>query len=77
MNRFSKAILIFLICTSPAILLDSCRVKGPHNKYRDAKVRVSEREIAQNKKILKKGDRAYKKQERRNRRYLYGKGKAK
>jgi hypothetical protein len=54
----------------------SCRPSGPHNKYREAKVRVSEKQLAQDKKLLKKGNKAYRKQMRSNRRHLFGRARA-
>jgi hypothetical protein len=53
----------------------SCKSRGPHNEYLDSKKRVSERESAKNKKHIKKGNRAYAKQLRKNRRFLFGTSK--
>lgn len=57
-------------------ILPSCRSRGAHNEYRDAKVRVSEREMAKDKKIMRKGNRNYAKQMRRNRKHLFGRAVA-
>jgi hypothetical protein len=64
-----------LLCVL-ALFTCSCKSKGPHNEYRDAKVRVSERQLKQDKKVLRKGNKAYKKQMRRNRKFLFGRAKA-
>ncbi|MCW3102066.1 MAG: hypothetical protein JWO09_506 [Bacteroidetes bacterium] len=75
MSGFTKITFIFLFSVS-ALLLHSCKSRGPHNEYREAKVRVSEREMAKDKKIIRKGNKAYKKQMRRNRKHLFGKARA-
>jgi len=69
-TKFISALLIGLL------LFTSCKSRGAHNVYRDAKVRVSEREIAKNKKVIKKGNKAYKKQMRKNRKHLFGRSVA-
>ncbi len=67
----STIILFFLL-----LFVFSCKPKGAHNPYLDAKVRLSEREMKKNKKHLKKGNKAYKKQMRKNRKFLFGRSKA-
>jgi hypothetical protein len=57
-------------------VLSSCRPRGAHNEYLDAKTRVSEREMKKDKKHIKKGNKAYAKQLRRNRKFLFGKARA-
>jgi hypothetical protein len=73
MKFFSATIL----CLSLFLLfVFSCKPKGAHNPYIDAKVKVSEREMKKSKKHLKKGNKAYKKQMRKNRKFLFGRSKA-
>lgn len=73
MKFFSTSSLLIYISF---LLVSSCRPKGAHNEYLDAKLRVSEREMKKNKKHLKKGNKAYKKQMRKNRKHLFGRSKA-
>jgi hypothetical protein len=47
-----------------------------HNQYRDAKVRVSEREMAKDKKVMRKAKKSYRKQMRKNRKHLFGRATA-
>jgi hypothetical protein len=67
---------IIILFTGALILFHSCKTQTGHNKYREAKIRPSERQIAQDKKILKKGNKAYKKQMRSNRKHLFGRSVA-
>ncbi len=50
----------------------SCKTKVGHNKYREAKVRPSERQMRADKKAIAKGNRNYKKQMLSNRKRLFG-----
>jgi hypothetical protein len=65
-----------LLLSLVATLMISCKSRGAHNEYRDAKVRVSEREMAKDKKHIRKGNKAYKKQMRKNRKHLFGRARA-
>lgn len=72
MTRVSRYILIFFVFLFGLTLFHSCKSRGAHNKYRDAKVRVSEREMAKDKKIMRKAKKSYRKQMRKNRKHLFG-----
>ncbi|MCW3071460.1 MAG: hypothetical protein JWO44_1350 [Bacteroidetes bacterium] len=76
MSGFTKITFIFLFSAVAALMLPSCKSRGAHNEYREAKVRVSEREMAKDKKVLRKGKKAYQKQMRRNRKHLFGRARA-
>jgi hypothetical protein len=71
-----KFIFVFLFSVFALMIIPSCKSKDAHNVYRDAKVRVSEREMAKDKKHIRKGNRAYKKQLRKNRKHLFGRARA-
>ena len=76
MNGFTRITFIFIFSAFAALLLNSCKSGRAHNEYFESKVRVSEREMAKDKKVIRKGNRAYKKQMRRNRKYLFGRARA-
>jgi hypothetical protein len=63
---------LFLLITAAS----SCRTKPGHNKYREAKVRPSERQLKADKKHNKRMEKAYKKQMQTNRKKLFGRKKA-
>jgi hypothetical protein len=69
-----KVIHLLLITVSVllAITLNACKSQAGHNKYREAKVRPSERQLNSTKKQLKRGEKNYKKQMRSSRKKLYG-----
>ncbi len=51
---------------------ESCKSKGAYNKYRSAKVRPSEKQMRDNKKIIAKSNKNYKKNLLSNRKRLFG-----
>jgi len=75
MRSFNPFFIIFLllaaISTAP-----SCKTEAGHNKYHEAKVRPSQQEARENKRILDRGNKAYKKQMRSNRKHLFGRATA-
>jgi hypothetical protein len=76
MTRSFKEALILFTSAFIFISLPSCKSAYAHNEYRDAKVRVSEREMAKDKKVMKKAKKTYAKQMRKNRKHLFGKARA-
>jgi len=52
--------------------MDSCKSRGPHNPYWNSKRRPNEIQLRADKKIIKKGNRQYKRQLGKNRRRLFG-----
>lgn len=68
---FLKICCILFIATA-----FSCKPKAGHNRYREAKVRPSEKQIREDKKQVKRGSKAYKKQMRSNRKHLFGRATA-
>ncbi|MDF2436572.1 MAG: hypothetical protein K0Q95_948 [Bacteroidota bacterium] len=76
MNRPLQYILFSVIILALIFLSPACKSRAGHNEYLEAKHRVSEIEMKKNKKILKKGSKAYKKQMRHNRKFLFGRSKA-
>ena len=72
MRRTLKIISLLFLC----LLLSttySCKTKSGHNKYREAKVRPSEKQMRADKKAIAKGNRNYKKNLLSNRKRLFGK----
>ena len=76
MAKLSKLLIIALACVFTFCTFESCRKKGASNPYRAMKVRPSEQQLRENKKNLKKGNRAYKKQLQSNRKHLFGRKRA-
>jgi hypothetical protein len=76
MTRLLNIFFSILFSTAAMLPFQSCRPQGPHNQYREAKVRVSEREMRKNKKVIAKGGKEYKKQMRHNRKHLFGRSVA-
>ena len=75
MIRSKNCIFIFSLFIS--CLLTSCISKHTaNNEYRDSKVRVSERQLAQDKKVMRKAKKSYQKQMRKNRKLLFGRARA-
>lgn len=52
--------------------MESCKTKSGHNKYREAKVRPSEKQMRADKKAIARGNKNYKKQLLTNRKRLFG-----
>lgn len=68
---------ITLFCVFALSAVSAChKDKGAFNKYREMKVRPSEQQAREAKKINKRGNKNYKKQMRRNRKYLFGRSVA-
>jgi len=76
MTRSSKVLFIFFASLFTVLTLQSCKSHLAHNEYRDAKVRVSEREMAKDKKVMRKAKKSYRKQMRKNRKHLFGRSVA-
>jgi hypothetical protein len=53
----------------------SCRSKGPYNPYLKMKKKVSQYEVEEDKRIIKKGNRKYARQLGNNRKHLFGRRK--
>ena len=71
MRRTFKIISLLFLC----LLLSttySCKSKGAYNKYRNAKVRPSEKQMRADKKAIAKGNKNYKKHLMTNRKRLFG-----
>ena len=71
MGRTFKIISLLFLC----LLLSttySCKTKSGHNKYREAKVRPSEKQMRADKKAIAKGNRNYKKNLLSNKKRLFG-----
>ncbi|MBN8696858.1 MAG: hypothetical protein J0L87_10020 [Bacteroidetes bacterium] len=64
----------FLICISIlfCLALPACKSKSPYNPYLTMKRKPSEQMARENKKHIKKGNRAYKKKEESSRKHLFG-----
>jgi len=77
MKKLTGIGIFLLLCAFAVSTFSSChRHEGASNKYREAKVRPSERQAREDKKINKRGNKNYKKQMRRNRKFLFGRSKA-
>ncbi len=71
MSKVFKAISFLFLC----LLLStsySCKTKSGHNKYREAKVRPSEKQMRTDKRAIAKGNKNYKKNLLTNRKRLFG-----
>lgn len=71
MSKALKIISLIFLC----LLLSttySCKTKSGHNKYREARVRPSEKQMRADKKAIAKGNRNYKKNLLSNRKRLFG-----
>jgi len=75
MARTFRKILITLTSICILIAMDSCRHKGPYNPYLHMKTKPSEQQAKEKKRILKRGNRAYKKQLGDNRKQIFGRRK--
>ncbi|MGQ0826909.1 MAG: hypothetical protein ACT4ON_00800 [Bacteroidota bacterium] len=74
MVRF-RITLITLTCAFVLSTMTSCRKKGPYNPYLHTKTKPSEQQAKEKKRILRKGNRAYKKQLGDNRKQIFGRRK--
>ena len=75
MARFLKIPFItfaFLILS----MMASCRSRGPYNPYLHKKEKPNKIQMDEDKKTIKKGNKAYKKQLGNNRKHLFGRRKA-
>jgi len=71
MSKALKIISLIFLC----LLLStsySCKSKGAYNKYRNAKVRPSEKQMRADKKAIARGNKNYKKNLLSNRKRLFG-----
>lgn len=73
MIRFPKLVILVVVISS--LVLGSCRSKGPHNSYLKMKTKPSEQLQRENKKVIKKGNKQFKRQEGKNRKHLFGRKK--
>lgn len=71
-RSFKTTSLLLALCFLMTSTLNSCKTKSGHNKYREAKVRPSERQMREDKKTLKRSNKNYKKQLKTNRKRLFG-----
>lgn len=71
MLKTLKIISLLFLCLvlSPTF---SCKTRSGHNKYREAKVRPSEKQMRADKKAIARGNKNYKKQLLTNRKRLFG-----
>lgn len=70
--KINFAYLLKIGCIVLLLALFSCKPKAGHNRYREAKVRPSEKQLREDKKQIKRGSKAYRKQLRSNRKHLFG-----
>lgn len=75
MSRFLKITFIAFAIVFIVSILDSCKNKGPYNPYLKMKTKPNKAQIDADKKVIKKGNRAYKRQLGNNRRHLFGRRK--
>ncbi len=71
-SRILVIILAFVFTTT----MDSCKSRGPYNPYLKMKTSPGELQLKGDKRVTKKGNRAYKRQLGRNRKHLFGRRKA-
>lgn len=72
MLRILKTFTLLLAFVFTTAGMHSCKSKGAYNKYRNAKVRPSEKQMRADKKAIARGNRNYKKQMLTNRKRLFG-----
>lgn len=72
MIRFSKIILLVLSACFLVVASPSCKPKAGKNAYLHMKNKPSTKEQKQNKKIVKRQEKMYKKQMHTNRKRLFG-----
>lgn len=75
MYRFLKVAFIAFTFIFLVSILDSCRSKGPYNPYLKMKTKPNKMQMDADKKVIKKGNRAYKRQLGNNRYHLFGRRK--
>lgn len=75
MYRFFKVTFIAFMFIFIVSILDSCRSKGPYNPYLKMKTKPNKMQMDADKKVIKKGNRAYKRQLGNNRYHLFGRRK--
>ena len=75
MLRFNKVLFVAIFVLT-ITLGGSCRSKGPYNPYLKMKDKPSEIQMKGDKKVIKKGNRRYKRQMGNNRKKLFGRRKA-
>ena len=76
MHRFFKIIFFAFAFAFMVSAMDACKSSSPYNPYLHMKTKPSEAERKVDKKIIKQGNRAYKRQLGKNRRRLFGLKKA-
>jgi hypothetical protein len=78
MNRYLRIFLLLMISAITIGSLDSCKSKKPYNPYLRLKNKdkPGTKQRADDKKHIKKGNKAYKKQLGKNRKHLFGRKKA-
>ena len=72
MMRFSKIILLILSANFFIVAFPSCKPKAGTNAYLHMKTKPSAKQQNQNKRIIKRQEKMYKKQIRTNRKRLFG-----
>jgi hypothetical protein len=71
MTKSTHLIISILTCAFLICTMGACRPRAGHNLYRE-KVKPSELQMREDKKIMKRSQKNYKKQLRANRKRLFG-----
>lgn len=71
MPQFFKIIFITIALLFSVGIMDSCKSRGPYNPYLKMKVKPNKKQMDADKIIIKKGNKAYLKQLRKNRRHFW------
>ena len=75
MYKFLKVAFIVLVTIFLMGIMDSCKSRGPYNPYLKMKTKPNKMQMDADKKVIKKGNRAYKRQLGNNRYHLFGRRK--
>jgi hypothetical protein len=73
MKKLQIILYYIFACVFILSTLNSCHSKGPYNPYLDMKVKPHQQDTKDNKKAIRKANRAYRKQLRSNRKTVFGK----
>lgn len=75
MQKIFKNTVFILIFIFTAIIMDSCKSRGPYNPYVHLKRKPNEIQMRADKKTIKKNNRIYKRQMGTNRKHVFGRRK--
>lgn len=75
MYKFLKVVFIGLVAIFLMGIMGSCKSRGPYNPYLKMKTKPNKMQMDADKKVIKKGNRAYKRQLGNNRYHLFGRRK--